>query len=52
MAIVGKSDVGLDVYVLQQHLEDLWQFSRVCVLKFILTEGEKIVIFYFTSGTD
>jgi len=39
-------------YVLPQHSEDLRGFTQVCILKFLLTEGEKIVIFYFTSGQD
>lgn len=30
-------------------MTDLQNFTQVCLLKFILTEGEKIVIFYFTS---
>ena len=36
--------------MLQQHLDDLWNFSKVCVLKFVVSEGEKIVIFYFTAN--
>ena len=37
-------------YALQQHLEDLRQFSQLCVIKLVLTEGEKIAIFYQTNA--
>jgi len=46
----GGLSASVKEFVLLQHLQDLRSFSQVCLLKFILTEGEKIVIFYFTSG--
>jgi hypothetical protein len=36
-------------YVLKQHSLDLIEFSKVSLLKFVLSEGEKIAIFYLTS---
>jgi hypothetical protein len=35
--------------MLQTHSADLLDFSKVCFLKFIVSEGEKIMIFYFVS---
>ena len=35
--------------VLPEHKKDLKEFSLVCVVKFILTEGEKFIIFAFSS---
>ena len=43
---------SLERYVLPQHQADLWNFTKVCVLKFIVSEGEKIMIFYFTRQQD
>jgi len=37
---------------LKEHAEDLWNFTQVCLIKFVLTEGEKIVIFYFTNSSN
>ena len=45
-----KGDKWYDKYILKDHMVDLAQFSQLCVLKFVLTEGEKIVIFYFTAN--
>jgi hypothetical protein len=33
-------------YVVKQHLQDLRQFSQLCLIKLVLTEGEKMAIFY------
>jgi hypothetical protein len=33
--------------VLQEHKSDLKEFSLVCIVKFVLTEGEKFIIFAF-----
>jgi oligosaccharide translocation protein RFT1 len=35
---------------IKEHLSDMNEFSRICALKFILTEGEKIVITYLTAA--
>lgn len=34
--------------VLLQHYTDLIEFSKVCFLKFILSEGQNLMIVYFT----
>lgn len=47
-----KGDKWYDKYILKDHMKDLAQFSQLCVLKFVLTEGEKIVIFYFTANAN
>jgi hypothetical protein len=36
-----------NVRVFKEHKNDLWEFSMVCVVKFVLTEGEKFIIFAF-----
>jgi len=36
-----------DSWVLPQHKSDLKEFSLVCIVKFVLTEGEKFIIFAF-----
>jgi len=33
--------------VLPEHRADLKEFSLVCIVKFVLTEGEKFIIFAF-----
>lgn len=33
------------VQILPEHRADLREFSLVCIVKFILTEGEKFIIF-------
>ena len=38
--------------MLNSHRKDLWDFSKVCALKFIVSEGEKIMIFYLTGNQD
>jgi hypothetical protein len=30
--------------VLEEHKKDLTEFSYVCIVKFVLTEGEKLII--------
>jgi len=40
---------ALGHFILPQHLQDLRQFTQLCFLKLILTEGEKIVI-SFSKG--
>ena len=35
------------VSVLQEHQRDLQEFTLVCLVKFVLTEGEKFIIFAF-----
>jgi len=34
-------------WVLPEHRSDLKEFSLVCIVKFVLTEGEKFIIFAF-----
>jgi hypothetical protein len=41
---------ALKGWVLEEHVQDLVEFSKVCVIKFVLSEGEKLVIFYFTNS--
>lgn len=36
-----------NVKVFQEHKNDLREFSLVCIVKFVLTEGEKFIIFAF-----
>lgn len=36
-------------YVLPEHKRDLKEFSLISVVKFILTEGEKFIIFAFSD---
>lgn len=36
-----------EIYVLPEHKSDLMEFSKVSIVKFILTEGEKFIIFAF-----
>ena len=36
-----------DSMVLSEHKSDLKEFSLVCIVKFVLTEGQKIIIFAF-----
>ena len=38
--------------MLPQQIADLYNFARICVLKFVVTEGEKLMIFYFTANKD
>ena len=38
---------GSQSRVLQEHKSDLKEFSLVCIVKFVLTEGEKFIIFAF-----
>jgi len=42
----------LERYMLPQQIADLYNFARICVLKFVVTEGEKLMIFYFTASKD
>lgn len=35
----------MEIYVLPEHKEDLNQFALVSIVKFVLTEGEKLIIF-------
>ena len=42
-----KKIEGNSTRVLQEHKSDLKEFSLVCIVKFVLTEGEKFIIFAF-----
>ena len=42
-----KTTTGEQVSVLQEHKNDLKEFALVSVVKFVLTEGEKFIIFAF-----
>ena len=42
-----KTFEGTDEKVLAEHKGDLKEFSLVCIVKFVLTEGEKFIIFAF-----
>ena len=42
-----KTTTGEKVSVLQEHKNDLKEFALVSVVKFVLTEGEKFIIFAF-----
>lgn len=33
--------------ILPEHKADLWEFTLVAIVKFVLTEGEKFIIFAF-----
>jgi hypothetical protein len=39
--------LGKDQLVLPEHNSDLKEFSLVCIVKFVLTEGQKFIIFAF-----
>jgi hypothetical protein len=39
--------IGKDQLVLPEHKSDLKEFSLVCIVKFVLTEGQKFIIFAF-----
>lgn len=47
----SKERHWLSGYVLSEHWTDLVEFSKVCLIKFVLTEGEKLAIFYMTSAS-
>lgn len=42
--ITDEKEKIKEVEVLDDHWKDLWEFTRVCIFKFMLTEGEKILL--------
>lgn len=40
---------NLSTYVIDEHLVDLKEFSSICLLKFVLSEGEKVVISFLQA---
>ena len=44
-----KSSEEESVFILEEHWEDVKQFSFLCFVKYLLTEGEKLIISFVNT---